>query len=101
MTESLGFYTCDTNPCFTACNNQPKLLPNNLWEEFLLASDKIFVAGQTYDVKLTNIGSLLSIYVDGELDSYIQMSDTYVPTVGKLMVGWSAGMSYEPAKATI
>ena len=65
-----------------------------------LESTTVFEAGETYDVLVKNIGSKISIYVDGQLDNSQQFEGPHASTAGELKVGWSGG-KYPPAAATI
>ena len=59
----------------------------------------VYTAGKSYKIRITNIDSLLSIYVDGKLDVTAQGTSTSAPADGGvILVGtpW-----YTPVKATI
>ena len=65
-----------------------------------IQSTTVFEAGKTYDVLVKNVGSKISIYIDGQLDNSQQFEGPHASTAGLLKVGWSGG-KYPPAAATI
>ena len=75
----------------------------NDWEQNHVNSQKVFAAGQTYAVRVTNVNNKLSLYVDDILEGSVQGDSTYAPgTGGRLMVGWDGGgRNYAPASVTL
>jgi len=59
----------------------------------------VFKAGESYEIRITNIDSLLSVYVDGLLEVSTQGTSTSAPADGGVL--YVGGPWYAPVKATI
>ena len=68
--------------------------------EDVIGSTTVFEAGETYDVLIKHAKSKISIYIDGQLDTFQQFEGPHVvPARGVLKAGWTNWAT--AAKATI